>query len=405
MKHAHFLLASALLGFWQSAALADTTLSGAYEEARKMIKPSVRQPPPPPARQTTTPRPTPKVHKPTYGYNPSVAVGAALFGSLLQEVLFAPAPSGPDPETLRRQEEARQRAEAEALRRAAEEQARHERAMTSLKSLLLPRNFSATPGEQTTTGSGLKALESLDTATEVSGPLDGNLEKLRAEASAGWDTPDTRFAIRWQPMPLSAVTAPSVVRPLCQGGRCAWPQDTGSSLPRLDSRPARHHPLDQAAVVRLLRRPDAATGDARSALVAGLMAGAPDTPGVAGRYLLDRRLLDFAGAAGKELLWVITAQILDASGPLGKGITLTHDVYELAKTDMEDAIKVAGWLGSASSAPPPSITSPEEAALPFLNRALGESKLFGETAAEYAAAGVDASQLANRLLALWRESR
>lgn len=350
----------------------------------------------------------PKAPRQKYGYNPAAAVGAAVFGSLLEEILFsdnsAPAP---DPETLRLQEEARQQAEAEARRRAEEEQARHQRLLSSLRSLQLPRPYSATPSDQGSTGSGLTALEALDaplTATApVAGPLDGELEKLRADASRGWDTADTRFAVRWQPLPLAGPASRPVVQPLCQGGRCAWPDDPGVQVPTIASSPAARHPLDQGAVVKLLRQPGGAGGtDPRSALIAGLLSRPGGNPAVIGQYVLDERLQKFAKASGKELLWVFAAQLLESSGTLGKGITLTKDVYELASNDMTDAIKVAGWLGSTSSEAPPSITSPEEAATPFLIKSLGASSALGEKATEYVTTGLDAGQLASRLLSLWR---
>lgn len=349
----------------------------------------------------------PKAPRQKYGYNPAAAVGAAVFGSLLEEILFsdnsAPAP---DPETLRLQEEARQQAEAEARRRAEEEQARHQRLLSSLRSLQLPRPYSATPGEQGTTGSGLTALEALDAplavTAPVAGPLDGELEKLRADASRGWDTADTRFAVRWQPLPLAGPASLPVVQSLCQGGRCAWPADPGVQVPTIGSSPAARHALDQGAVVKLLRQPGAAGSDPRSALIAGLLSRPGGNPAVIGQYVLDERLQKFAKASGKELLWVFAAQLLESSGTLGKGITLTKDVYELASNDMTDAIKVAGWLGSTSSEPPPSITSPEEAAMPFLIKSLGASSALGEQATEYVTAGLDAGQLASRLLSLWR---
>lgn len=350
---------------------------------------------------------TPKAPRQKYGYNPSAAVGVAVFGSLLEGILFSDtSPQAPDPETLRRQEEARQQAEAEARRRAEEEQARHQRLLSSLRSLQLPRPYSATPGEQGTTGSGLTALEALDapvTATApIAGPLDGELEKLRADASRGWDTADTRFAVRWQPLPLAGPASLPVVQRLCQDGRCAWPEDPGMQVPKIDSAPAARHALDQGAVVKLLRQPGAGSGDPRSALIAGLLARPNNNPGVIGQYVLDERLQKFAKGSGKELLWVFAAQLLESTGTVGKGITLMHDVYELASNDMNDAIKVAGWLGSTTSEPPPSITSPEEAALPYLTKSLGASSALGEKAAEYAAAGIDAGQLASRLLSLWR---
>ena len=352
----------------------------------------------------TAPRTTTKL--PSYGYKPSMAIGAAVFGSLLEELLSAD--SAPDPEVLRRQEEERRQAEVEAQRRAEEERVRHEHLLASLKSLPLARSFTATPGTQGTTELGLTALRSLDAPTTAGSTaadaLDGTAEKLRSDASLGWDTAETRFAVRWQPLPLAKLATLPLIRPLCQDQRCTWPVDAGSKIARLAQPRSATHSLDRDAVVQLLRKPGNAGLSPEAALIAGLMARIPETPGASGRYVISERLKQFSSNAAKELIWVIVARGLEESGTLGKGITLMRDVYDLASTDMQDAIAVAGWLGSASTDAPPEITSPEEAAIPFLNRALGTSEVFGKNAAEYASAGIDASQLANKLLSLWRNS-
>ncbi len=362
------------------------------------------------ARQAITPR-TQTVKSSTYGYKPSMAVGTAVFGSLLESVLFAPPVQAPDPEVLRQQEEQRRLAEEEAKRRAEEERIRHEHLLGSLKSLPLSRSFTATPGTQGTTELGLTALRSLDApdapGSSISGPLDGEAEKLRSAASQGWDTAaDTRFAVRWQPLPLAKTAAPSIPRPLCQNKRCTWPADEGAKLPALAKTKSTTHTLDRNAVVQLLRKQGTAGLTPDAALIAGLMTRESDPPGLVGRYVLSERLKKFSREAAKELIWVFVARLLEEKGgTLGKGITLMRDVHELATTDMKDAIAVAGWLGSANTEDPPEITSPEEAAVPFLNRALGTSTVFGESAANYASAAVDATQLANKMLALWKEAQ
>ncbi len=360
--------------------------------------------------KTPSPRSTTIKRTPSYGYKPSVTVGAAVFGSLLGSVLFSP-PSGPSPEELRRQEEARRQAEEEARQRAEEERIRHEHLLASLKSLPLTRSFTATQGTQGTTELGLTALSALDSpgalANSIRGPLDGAAEKLRSEASLGWDTAaDTRFAVRWQPLPLSKTATIPFSRSLCQQKRCSWPTDPGNKLTGISKHKDSKHVLGRDEVVQLLRKPSAAGLTPDAALIAGLMSRDPDPPGVLGRYLMDERLKKFAREAGKELLWVFIAQLLDEKGgTLGKGIALMRDVNELATTDMKDAISVAGWLGSSNLDDPPEITSPEEASIPFLNRALGASDIFGKKAASYASAGVDATQLANKLLSLWKDAQ
>lgn len=399
------------------AGLAAPAFAGALDQAITANRGALPAPPPVPkpvcvancggAARTLSRSAT---KSPSYGYKPSVAIGAAIFGSLLEDILFSPTDSAPDPEVLRRQEEARRLAEEEAARRAEEERVRHEHLLGSLKTLPLSRSFSATPGTQGTTELGLTALRSLDpptgTGVAVDNRLNGEAEKLRSEASLGWDTADTRFAVRWQPLPLTKSASLPLARPLCQNKHCAWPTDTGAKVPHLAKPKGTTHVLDRDAVVQLLRQPGKSDLSPEAALIAGLMARTPDQPGISGRYVISESLKKFSGKAGKELIWVIVARILEEKGgTLGKGITLMRDVYDLASTDMQDAIKVAEWLGSTSTDAPPEITSPEEAAIPFLNRALGASDVFGKNAADYASAGVDATQLANKMLSLWRNSQ
>jgi hypothetical protein len=357
--------------------------------------------------RTVTHTPT---RSPSYGYKPSMAIGAAVFGSLLEDLLFSPSDSAPDPAVLRQQEEARRQAAEEAARRAEEERIRHEHLLSLLTTLPLSRAFSATPGTQGTTDLGLTALRSLDSPGDVgvavTERLDGNAEQLRSLASQGWDTADTRFAVRWQPLPLTKSVSLPLARPLCQNKHCAWPTDAGAKVPRLAKPKGTTHVLDQNALVQILNQPGKNYLSPDAALIAGLMARTPDQSGIFGRYVISERLQRFSGKAAKELIWVVVARLLEEKGgTLGKGITLMRDVYDLASTDMQDAIKVAGWLGSTSTDAPPEITSPEEAAIPFLNRALGASEVFGEKAAYYASAGVDATQLANKMLSLWRDAQ
>ncbi len=415
MKRLRPLLGCALL-----VCPAMSAWAGALDQAGQWAGPNYRPPTVPTPRAVcvancgttsqTVPRTT-TTKAPSYGYKPSMAVGAAVFGSLLESVLFAPAESAPDPEVLRRQEEERRQAEEEARRRTEEERIRHERLLASLKSFPLSRSFSATPGTQGTTELGLTALRSLDSPTEtgnaVKSPLDGDAEKLRSEASLGWDTAaDTRFAVRWQPFPLEKTATMPITRPLCQNQRCAWPADPGSKVPPIAKQKTTSHVLDGNAVVQFLRKPGAGGLTPDAALIAGLMTRDPDPPGLVGRYVINERLKKFSRAAAKELVWVFVARLLEEKGgTLGKGITLMRDVHELATTDMKDAIAAAGWLGSANLEDPPEITSPEEAAVPFLNRALGTSTVFGTGAANYVSAGIDATQLANKMLSLWKEAQ
>ncbi len=415
MKQRSLVFACCLLGCAANAAWA-----GALDQARGWADPNYRPGniPTPTFKcvencgtpsTKTLPRTTTK-RVPSYGYKPAMSVGVAVFGSLLESVLFSP-PSGPSPAELQRQEEARRQAEEEARLRAEEERIRHEQLLSSLKSLPLSRSFSASPSVQGTTELGLTALSSLDAPGDlgqaIRGPLDGDAEKLRSEAAKGWDTAaDTRFAVRWQPLPLSKTASMPSARALCQQKQCSWPSEPGHKLPSISKQKDSKRVLGRDEVVQLLRKPSAAGLAPDAALITGLMTRDPDPPGLLARYLMDERLKKFAREAGKELLWVFVARLLDEKGgTLGKGITLMRDVNELATTDMKDAIKVAGWLGSSNLENPPEITSPEEASIPFLNRALGTSTVFSEGAANYVSAGIDATQLANKLLSLWKEAQ
>ena len=407
MRRLGALVLATTLACLAEPALAQSALGQAAEAGRAGTPPPVGKPVCVAyCGGTTQSAPHTTTKLPSYGYKPSMAIGAAVFGSLLDELLSTD--SAPDPEVLRRQEEERRQAEAEAQRRAEEERIRHDHLLASLKSLPLARSFSATPGTQGTTELGLTALRSLDApaaaGSTTTDPLDGAAEKLRSDASLGWDTADTRFAVRWQPLPLAKSATLPLARQLCRGQQCAWPVDAGDKIARLAPPKGATHSLDREAIVQLLRKPGNAGLTPEAALIAGLMARVPETPGASGRYVISEQLKQFSGNAAKELIWVIVARGLEETGTLGKGITLMRDVYDLASTDMQDAISAAGWLGSASTDAPPEITSPEEASIPFLNRALGTSEVFGKGAAEYASAGIDASQLANKLLSLWRNS-
>ena len=111
MKRLRPLLGCALL-----VCPAMSAWAGALDQAGQWAGPNYRPPTVPTPRAVcvancgttsqTVPRTT-TTKAPSYGYKPSMAVGAAVFGSLLESVLFAPAESAPDPEVLRRQEEER----------------------------------------------------------------------------------------------------------------------------------------------------------------------------------------------------------------------------------------------------------------------------------------------------------
>lgn len=345
----------------------------------------------------------------SYGYNPAVDIGATIFGSILESVLFAPEPSsGPDPATLRRQEEARKKAEAEAKRRAAEEEARHQRLMASLKSMPLPEHYTAVPGAQGTTEIKLKSLSALE---DVQGAQPGtdsdDPEQLRADASLGWDTAapvDTRFAIRFQPMPVSSAPLQPAYHAFCQNKSCSWPTDTGATLPAVTLQKGGTQVLGQDGIVKLLRQSSMKSGYIGAAVIGGIMADAPGADGT-GRYILDERLKRFSVSAGKELakewFWLLTARLLENERTVQEGLDLTHKVYELANQDMTDAIKAANWLGSSQTDNLPDITTLPDASMPFLQSALDGTTVFGESATQLASAGIETHGLASNLKSLW----
>jgi hypothetical protein len=348
---------------------------------------------------------TPTTH--TYGYNPAVDIGATIFGSILESVLFAPEPqSGPDPATLRRQEEARKQAEAEAKRRAAEEEARHRRLMASLKSMPLPEHYTAVPGAQGTTEIKLKSLSALE---GVQGPQPGagsnEPEQLRADASLGWDTAaavDTRFAIRFQPMPVSGAPLQPVYHAFCHNKSCNWPTETGATLPAVTAQKGVTQVPRRDEIVNLLRQSSMKSGYIGAAVISGIMA---DAPPAQGRYILDERLNRFSVSAGKELakewFWLLTARLLENERTLQQGIDLTHKVYELGSQDMSDAVKAANWLGSSQTDGLPEITTVPDASLPFLQSALDATTVFGESATQLVYAGIETHGLASNLKSLW----
>lgn len=348
----------------------------------------------------------------SYGYNPSLDVGGAIFGSLLSSVLFAPErPSGPSPDELRRQEEERRRAEAEAKKRAAEEKIRHERLVASLKSVPLPKPYSAEPGTQGTTEIQLKSLATLQAvARPYAEGADGDLEKLRSEASLGFDSAaaaDMRFAIRFQPMPVAQTAYQPVYQPFCQNRQCAWPSDTASAIPKVKASAAGKTTLGREEIVRLLREPSAKGKDAGTALINGIMAGAVVPETAQGRYVIDERLKRFSINAGKELaktwFWMYVAKFFEDAKTVQQGIDLMHKVYELAEQDMKDAAKVAAWLGSAQTDGAPEVTSVEDASLPFVQSAIDASPMFSAQATSLVSTGIDVHSLASKLKSLWEK--
>lgn len=413
------LLGFALLAAWYGASYAGSAINDLVRAAGGGAG-SVPNVPSPTCVANCGPYPSGKVSVPrssvsrSYGYNPSLDIGSAVLGSLLSSVLFAPEqPSGPSPEELRRQEEARRKAEAEARKRAAEEQARHKRLVASLKSVPLPRTYSAEPGAQGTTDIQLKSLSTLQAMAEPSAHIkDGDLEKLRSDASLGFDTAsaaDMRFAIRFQPMPVSQTAFQPVYRPFCQNRQCTWPADPGSALPRVrvSASAGGATTLGQDDIVRMLSAPGAKGKDAGTVLINGIMTGGADAQAVQGRYVIDERLKRFSTNAGKELaktwFWLYVAQVFDEAKTVQRGIDLIHKVYELADQDMNDAIKAAKWLGSDQIDGAPELTSVEDASLPFVQSALDASPVFGGQVTSLVTTGIDAHSLAFKLKSLWEK--
>lgn len=315
----------------------------------------------PPSKSTQQSTPSKSYHAPST----SAVIGATIFGTLLEGILFdSPTSKQPDPETLRLQAEQQRQAQEEAQRKAKEQEIHHQKLIGSFKS-----TPSASSTTEVATGSPLafktaKALDSskIDTSSD---------ESLRESASKPFDGggSHTTFTNHWSPVSLSKtpLVIPKPI-PLCQKGNCSWPTKTNSVTTTL---PKAHI---SAKVINLSKLGNPSTPNPKEFIYAIL--GEPEKNNTK-RYLILNRLSYLTREIGNELLMSIAMKIIEST-PLGDQISLSKDVYDLAVDDMQNATKVATWLGSSQLDNPPEITSLSEAAKPFLLKAMGTSETFEE---------------------------
>ncbi|MDI6749876.1 MAG: hypothetical protein QMD73_06830 [Rhodocyclaceae bacterium] len=375
----------------------------AWEQAKEMAGPNYRPPDLPTpqmqcetcgSRTTPTSKSAPprrpsasRTTRPTPQLPLGATMGAAIFGSLLQQA-FSIDDSGPDPAELARQEEARRHAEAEAKRRAAEEEARHRALLASLKSVPLPAAPSAGASNNTL---GLKSLSSLDTPQSS--------ESLRESASAGWDSPRLRFAVRHRPLAASDPLPALAPQTVCAAAGCRWQEAGAPVSTRVTGGAPRTHRPDAQAIVDLLAAGQKPQANPRDRVIARWLETPPEQDA---RLIAQlRRLRDKSRQTILALTWAVGGLFIDEFVPGGKGILLIKDVYELADQTLHDAAKAAGWLGSIDADAPPKIVSVEEAAKPFLFRGITENEAIAEKVKQGFTVITEADALARKLMEIW----
>lgn len=309
---------------------------------------------------SSTPRSTSP--KPSRAPSPAATVGATVFGALLESVLFDTPSNAPDPETLRQQEEEQRQAQEAAKKQEQEAQKQHQNLMHSFKSVPV----ATTTTETTSPSSGL-SFKSAQTLKETKIDTSSN-EAMRESASRPFDGGTSHMALpsTWKPYPLGK-TSVSFSKPsvLCQNKACTWPKATplNTTLPKAT---VRHTPINLAQI-------GVPTAPNPSTLLKTILASKEqDTTQF---YVILNRLSYFGKEIGKELLTSIAMKLLEST-PAGEKIALMKEVHDLATNDMEDANKVALWLGSTNIDQPPEITSLTDDAKPFLIRGISAQDSF-----------------------------
>ncbi|MDO8960120.1 MAG: hypothetical protein Q7U85_10340 [Rhodocyclaceae bacterium] len=349
----------------------------------------------------------------------STTVAASVMGALLGAAF---APSGPSPEELRL---AHERAEAErkaAEARAKAEQEKHDKLMGALVSVPGRPKPADTPGAAR--GLKLTALAPVTrvepsatavTTTEMpvaaaigDAPLNGSDE----EARAWMDNPETLFKAVWKPLPLGKPLPQQLVaQPTCKAGAtqgceitvkdAAPPLRLGHAAP-----PPAHarSALPAAEVwqrkVALLRSPNCAKSLAHCDDLALYLRGLawPDVvpPSYAGARQFTT--LDQLRKTGEVLIETMLIKVIGETSLPGKVAVLYYNIYDTTRTTFDDALKVAGYLGSSDlTAPPPELTPLEETA-----GALAPMPL-DEVPGQFDPAGfaLDTAPLARKLREIW----
>ena len=294
--------------------------------------------------------------------SPSATIGATLFGAVLESVLFD-APNEPDPETVRQQQEQQRLEEETAKQQEQEANKHHQNLMHSFKSV--PSTTTTT--ETTLSSSGL----AFKTTTKV--PIDiHSYEAMRESASRPFDGGGSYTALpaTWKPYPLGkAPISFSKASTLCQNKQCSWPKATplNTTLPKAT---VRHTPINLSSL-------GTPTTPNPGMLLKTILASKQDDTN--SFFVILNRLSYLGKEVGKELLTSIAMKLLEST-PAGEKLALIKEVHDLANNDMEDANKVALWLGSSRIDQPPEITSLADDAKPFLIRGISAQESYEKLA-------------------------
>lgn len=348
----------------------------------------------------------------------SNAVAASVMGALLGAAF---APSGPSPEELRlaREREEAERKAAEA--RAKAEQEKHNKLMGSLVSVPGRPKPTETPGA--TRGLRLTALSpatriepSASPTTTTERPAEattnnGALGVTDEDARAWLNNPETLFNAVWKPLPLSKSLPQQVVsQPTCKSGAAQ-----GCEITLMDSSPPVHlghapaPPRVRTALpaaeewqrkVALLRSQHCPTSTAQCDDLSYYVRGMAARDVIPQDFERTKQftMLDQLRETGKVLVESMLIKVIGETSVPGKVAVLYYNIYDSTRTTFDDAIKVAGYLGSLDlTAPPPEITPLEETA-----SALAPMPL-DDVPGKFDPAGfaLDTSALARRLREIW----
>ena len=322
------------------------------------------------------------------------SIAAGVIGALFEEALSSP--SGPSPEEIARQnEEARQLAIQEEMRRS-EEEARHKKLVGSLISVTGRTSSQTTPAKG---GIRLSSLDPIDpqprleaseaTTTESinSNPATASSLATDEEAKAWLDHPETMFKAVWKPLSVGkALPKQPQQSPACQNAStrgCEIAVKPASTIAGLNA-PAKPPvsvslpaPDKWRKTVDLLRsRSCTGTCDPFAYYLRGM--GATE---LSQKSLTRAKIfatLDLLKESGKSTIEEAVMEVLEEYGGTPVKMMMHYrNVNTTANTVLEDAIKAAGYLGSSSLGPPPEVMPVEELAEPFVesNFALDTAKM------------------------------
>ena len=300
--------------------------------------------------------------KTSHAPSPATTVGVAVFGALLESVLFDAPSNEPDPETLRQQQEQQRLADEAAKRQAQEAQKQHQNLMHSFKSV--PATTTTTETTAPSSGLTFKTAQ-----TDAKAPIDtSSYEAMRESASQPFDGGSSHVSLpsTWKPYALGKTPISfSKAIALCQNKQCTWPQVSpiNTTLPKAT---IRHTPINIAQL-------GTPSTPSPSTLLKTILASKEKD--ATQFYVILNRLSYLSKEIGKELLTSIAMKLLEST-PAGEKIALMKDVHDLATNDMEDANKVALWLGSTQIDQPPEITSLANDAKPFLIRGISAQESY-----------------------------